>query len=104
MPCEMNRKSGAFAPCRFGRGKECQTLAGASLHLHHVYDDVNGTGMSRVEGERPTRYLFSTTILGVLLEGERVHRKEARIARHRGVPFRQHLGDTIPHHASPAEA
>jgi hypothetical protein len=33
-------------------------------------DDVNGARMSGVEGERATRYLFGTTILAVLLEGD----------------------------------
>ena len=104
MPCEMHGKSGAFDPCRFGRRKECETLTGAPLHLHHMGDDVNGARMSGIEGERAPRHLFGTTILAVLLEGERVHRKDARVAGHCGVPFRQHLGDTIAHHASPAEA
>ena len=67
-------------------------------------DDVNGARMSGIEGERATRYLFGTTILAVLLEAERVHRKDARVAGHRGLPFGQHLGDTIPHHAPLAEA
>jgi hypothetical protein len=69
-----------------------------------MYDNVNGTRMSWVKGERATRHFFGTTILAILLKGECVHRKYARVAGHRGVPLGQHLGDTIPHHASPAEA
>ena len=104
MPCQMHGKSGAFDPCRFGRGKECETFTGAPLHLHHMGDDVNGARMPGVEGKRATRHLFGTTILTVLLKAESVHRKDARVAGHRGLPFGQHLGDTIPQHAPPAEA
>ena len=103
MPCKMDGKSGAFDPCRFGRGKECETFTGAPLHLHHMGDGVDGTCMSGIECQRTTRDLFGTTILPVLLEGERVHRKHARIAGHLAIPFGQHLGDTIPHHAPPAK-
>src|SRR5262249_18672985 len=38
-------------------------------------------------------------ILAVLLEGECVHRKNARIAGHGGFPFGQRAGETQPHHA-----
>ena len=100
----MDGKSGAFDPRRFGRGKECETFAGAPLHLHHMGDDMNGARMARIEAKRAMRYLFGTTILAVLLEGERVHRKHARVAGHRALPFGQHLGDTISHPALPAEA
>src|SRR5690349_2817991 len=95
----MNRKPGAFHPCRFGRCKECETFAGEPLHLHHMGDDVNGAWMSGIKDERAPRYLFGTTIVAVLLEGECVHRKDARIAGHAGFPFRQHVGETHPHHA-----
>jgi hypothetical protein len=44
-----------------------------------------------------------TTILAVLLEGECVHRKDARVAGHGGFPFGQHAGETDPHHAPLAE-
>ena len=86
-----------------GRGKECETFASAPLHLHHMGDDVNGAWMSGIEDERATRYLFGTTILAVLLEGECVHRKDARVAGHRGSPFGQDLGETDPHHAPLAD-
>ncbi len=72
----MDGKSGAFDPCQFGRGKECETFTGAPLHLHHMRDDVNGARMPGVESERTTRHLFCATILAVLLKAERVHRKE----------------------------
>src|SRR5262245_45248889 len=104
MPCEMHGKSGAFDPCRLGSRKERQALAGAPLHLHDVYYNVNRTRMLGVDGERAPGRLFGTTILTVFLQRERVHRQDARVAGHRGVPFRQHLGDTIAHHASPPEA
>ncbi len=104
MPCQMDGKGGAFGPCRFGRGQECETFTGAPLHLHHMGDDVNGARMSGVERERAARHLFSTTILAVLLEGEPVHRKDARVAGRCSLPFGHHLGDTIPHRAPPAEA
>jgi hypothetical protein len=48
-------------------------------------DDVNSAWMSWVEDERATRYFFGTTILAVLLEGERVHRKDARVAGRLGL-------------------
>ena len=66
-------------------------------------DDVNGAWMSGIKDERATRYLFGTTILAVLLEGECVHRKDARIAWQCGMPFGQHVGETHSHHAPLAE-
>jgi hypothetical protein len=100
----MDRKSGAFDPRPFGCGKEGETFACAPLHLHDMGDDVNGARMSRVKAECPPGDLFSTAILAVLLKGERVHREDTRVAGHRGPPFGEQLGDTIPHHAPPAKA
>ena len=47
---------------------------------------------------------FGTAILAILLKGERVHGKDARVAGRGVLPFGQHLSDAIPHHASPAQA
>ena len=80
-----------------------EAFAGAPLHLHHVRDDVNGARMAGVDGERASRGLFGTTILAVLLQGERVHRQDARITGRRSLPCRQHLRDAIAHRAPPAE-
>src|SRR5262249_13829544 len=80
------------------------TLTGAPLHLHDMGYDVNGSRMSRVKRKGASGRFFGTTVLPGFLEGERVHREEARIAGHRGIPFGQHLGDAIPHHAPPPEA
>jgi hypothetical protein len=60
-------------------------------------------GCRGIEDERATRYLFGTTILAVLLEGECVHRKDARVAWQSGMPFGQHVGETHSHHAPLAE-
>src|SRR5215471_15730932 len=99
MPRQMDRKSGALDPCRLGCGEECKTFASATLHLHHVDDDVNGAGMSRVKGKRAARHPLGTAVLAVLLEGERVHRKDARVAGGGALPWRQHPSDAIAHHA-----
>jgi hypothetical protein len=62
-------------------------------------DDVYGPGMPRVELQCAPRHPFCATILAVLLEAESIHRKNACIAGHRGVPFRQDLSDAITQHA-----
>ena len=67
-------------------------------------DDVNGARMSWVDGERAARHFFGTTVLAVLLEAERVHRQDARVAGCRSLPFGQNLGHTIAQHVPPAEA
>ena len=88
MPSEMHGKSCAFRPRRLSRRKERKALAGAPLHLHHVSNNMNGAHVTGVEGERTPGRLFGATILAVLLQRERVHRQDARVAGHRGVPFR----------------
>src|SRR5262249_50789189 len=83
---------------------ECETFTGASPHLHDMGDDVNGAWMSGIESERAPRNLLGTAILAVLLQAERIHCEDARVAGQRVVPFGQHLGDTGAQHAPPAEA
>ena len=103
MPGEMDGKSGAFAPRRFGRGEECEAVVKAALHFHHMRDDVNGAGMPRIERQRLLRNSFGAPILSILLEGKSVHRKDARVTRHLSRPVRQHLRHPVAHHASPAK-
>jgi hypothetical protein len=63
-------------------------------------DDVYGPGMPRVELQCTPRHPLSATILAILLEAESIHRKNACIAGHSSMPFRQDLSDAIPQHAS----
>jgi hypothetical protein len=37
-------------------------------------DDMDGAGMTRIEGKRTTSHSFSTAILAILFKAERVHR------------------------------
>jgi hypothetical protein len=98
MPSEMEGKRGAFGPYCFGLGEECEAIMGAPLHLHHMSDDVNSASMFGIECQRATRHFLGATILSILFKGKGVHRKNARITRHRRSPSRQHLSDPIPHH------
>ena len=59
--------------------------------------------MPRVELEGAVREGFGAPVVAVLLVAERVHRKHARVPRHRGTPLRQHLRDAVAQHAPPAE-
>jgi hypothetical protein len=104
MPCQVDGKSRVLGPGRFGRGEERETLAGAPLHFHHMGDDVNRARMSGIERERAARHPFGAMILAVLLEAERIHRKDAGVAGLGGLPLGQHADDTLPHHAPLAEA
>src|SRR6516165_3475954 len=99
MPSEMEGKRGAFSPCCFGLGEECEAIMGAALHLHHMSNDVNSASMLGIECQRATRHFLGATILSILFEGKGVHCKKARITRHRRGPSRQHLSNPISHHS-----
>jgi hypothetical protein len=81
-------QASAFAPRRFVRGKEYETVLKAPLHFHYMGDDVDGTGMAGIECQRAPRYFFGAAILPVFFEGEGVHRKHAGVAWHFGCPLR----------------
>lgn len=66
-------------------------------------DDVNGAGMPGIERQRLLRNSFGALELSVLLEGEGVHPKNARITRNLSRPVRQHFLDAVAHHAPPAK-
>jgi hypothetical protein len=66
-------------------------------------DHVNGAGMTWIECQRAPRDFFGAAVLSILLEGKGVHRKDTRITRHLSRPVRQHLRDSIAHHAPVAK-
>src|SRR3954464_6122682 len=60
--------------------------------------------MSWIDGERASRCFFGRTILPVLLEPERIHRQDARVAGHPELPFGQDLRQAIAQHLPRAKA
>jgi len=104
VPGQVDRNAFRVPPRRFGGGKESEPFPGAPLHFHHMDKDVNCAWMPRIERERAARRLFGTAILTVFLETERIHRKDARVAGDRGIPFGYDAGKTIAQHPPLAEA
>ena len=104
MPCQMNRKTRAFAPCRSGFREERQTVARTALHLHHVGDDVNGAWVSWVNSQGAARHFLSATVLTIFLKAKGVHRKHTRVMRRRVIPVGEEPGDTVAQHSPVAQA
>src|SRR5262245_39541741 len=104
MTGEMHGNAGCVLPCRLGLRKKFESFSITPLHFHHMGDDMNSAGVSRVYGEHAPRDLFGATILTVLLKTESIHRKNTCVAGKRFVPLGYHLGDTVSQHTSLTEA
>src|SRR5215472_16610252 len=75
----------------------------ASLHFHHMSNDMDGAGMPGIQSQRAPRRFYDATILPIFFESKGIHRKHAGVARHFGRPLRQHFREPVKHHASTAE-
>ena len=100
----MNGKSGVVGPSGLGLRKKCQSFTDASLHLHNVSNDVNGTRMARIDGQGLPRYPFGGTIFAILFKAKGVHCEHTRISGHARLPLRQDLRDAIAEQEASAQA
>ena len=81
----MNGKSCMVGPSGLGLGKKCQSFTDASLHLHHVSNDVNRARMARIDGQSLPRYPFGRACAHAIAEQEvsrRRGRKSSACASH----------------------
>jgi hypothetical protein len=65
------------------------------LHLQDVHDGVDGPTVARRERERALGGRPRLRVLVALLEAERVHAEDVRVARHTRAPARQHARDAV---------
>jgi hypothetical protein len=79
--------------------KPGDALGRAVLHLHHVCDRVPAPSPTFVERHARASQSFGTRVVAALLEPERVHAKNRRIARHCFAPSRKHPREAISQHA-----
>jgi hypothetical protein len=103
VPRQMHGISRLLPPRRPGFSEESQTLACPPLHLQDMRDDMDGPGVSGIEGKSPPRRPLGPPILAVLLEAEGVHRKHAWIGARLGAPFGQDLSNAVAQHPAPPE-
>ena len=82
-------------PVLLARLQPVDAVVDAALHLHHVRHGVHRPAVLRLDLERLARRAFRLGVLVALLQAERLHSKDVRIARHRRAPVRQHARDPV---------
>ena len=93
-----------MGPSGLGLGKKCQSFTDASLHLHHVSNDVNCARMARIGGQSLRRYPFGRAIFAILFKAKCVHGEHTRIPGHAKPPLRKDLRDAIAEQEASAQA